>query len=66
MPTIKVSGMKCGHCSASVTKTLNDIEGISEATVDLQKGEVSYNENSPVALEIIKNAIKGIGFAVEE
>ncbi len=66
MPTIKISGMKCGHCSASVTKTLNDLNGISGATVDLQKGEASYDENTPVTSEIIKNAIESIGFKIEE
>jgi copper chaperone CopZ len=29
MPTIKVKGMSCQHCVASVTKALSEIEGIA-------------------------------------
>ncbi len=64
MATIKISGMRCGHCVASVTNALSEIEGISEVQIDLEKGEASYEENSPLAPEIIKNAISRIGFEV--
>jgi len=64
MATIKVKGMSCQHCVASVTKALNDIEGISDVKVDLEAGSATYNENSPVTIEAIKDAISRIGFEV--
>ena len=64
MATIKVKGMSCQHCVASVTKALNDIEGISDVKVDLEAGSATYNENSPVTIEAIKDAISSIGFEV--
>lgn len=64
MKTIKISGMRCEHCTASVTKALSEIDGISEVQIDLEKGEASYEEDSPLAPEIIKNAISKIGFEV--
>ena len=64
MPTIKVKGMSCQHCVASVTKALDDIEGIFDVTVDLEAGAATYNENSPVTMETIKDAISRIGFEV--
>jgi len=37
--TIKVDGMKCAKCSASVTKALKATEGVEDAQVSSDKGE---------------------------
>ncbi len=44
--TIKVEGMKCAKCSASVAKALKATEGVEEAEVDSKKGEavVKFDE----------------------
>jgi copper chaperone len=64
MPTIKVKGMSCQHCVASVTKALSGIAGIADVQVNLEKGEATFNEKSPVAKDTIKDAITKIGFEV--
>ena len=64
MPTIKVKGMSCQHCVASVTKALSEIKGISDVQVNLEKGEAAFKENSPVPDQTIKDAITKIGFEV--
>lgn len=64
MPTITISGMRCGHCTAAVTKALSAIDGVTEVAVDLEKNEASYTEIKPVSLETIKSAITRIGFEV--
>ena len=64
MATIKVKGMSCQHCVASVTKALSVIEGITDVQVNLEKGEATFNENSPVSEQTIKDAISKIGFEV--
>ena len=66
MTTIKVKGMSCQHCVASVTKALSEIKGITDVQVNLEKGEANFNEKSPVAMDTIKNAITKIGFEVVE
>ncbi len=66
MPTITVKGMSCQHCVASVTKALNEIAGISDVAVSLEKGTVTFTENTPIAPESIKKAIAAIGFEVVE
>ncbi|MEN8142331.1 MAG: heavy metal-associated domain-containing protein [Thermodesulfobacteriota bacterium] len=65
MATVKINGMKCDHCVGAVTKALNDVEGISNVNVDLDKGEASYDEAATIPLEKIKEVISGIGFEVE-
>ena len=65
MPTtIKVKGMSCQHCVGSVTKALSEIDGISDVQVNLEKGEATFSEQSPVAEQTIKDAIARIGFEV--
>lgn len=64
MTTIKVKGMSCQHCVASVTKALSGIAGVSDVQVNLERGEASFTENSPVDLQTIKKAIAAIGFEV--
>jgi len=62
--TIKVKGMSCQHCVASVTKALSEIAGIFDVQVSLEKGEATFTENSPVPEQTIKDAITKIGFEV--
>ena len=64
MTTIKVQGMSCQHCVASVTKALSDLDGVTDVRVSLEKGEATFNEKSPVAEQTIKDAITKIGFEV--
>ncbi|MBU4260768.1 MAG: heavy-metal-associated domain-containing protein [Proteobacteria bacterium] len=66
MATVKINGMRCAHCSGSVTKALEGIDGISNVKVDLEKGEATYAENRAVPLTSIKEAISKIGFEVAD
>ena len=37
MATVKIKGMTCNHCVMAVTKALNEIDGIKDVKVDLEK-----------------------------
>ncbi len=62
MTTIKVEGMKCKHCSGNAKKALEELDGISDVCVDLDKGEVSFEGEA--AMDDIKSAIAAKGFTV--
>ena len=64
MTTIKIKGMSCNHCVMAATKALNEVNGISNVSVDLEKGEAAFDEASPVDMNIIKEKIKKAGFEV--
>lgn len=66
MATVKITGMRCGHCVGAVTKALSAIDGISNVQVDLDKGEAVYDESKPVSPAKIKETISAIGFEVAE
>jgi len=62
MTTIKVQGMKCQHCAGSTKKALEGIDGISNAQVDLDTGEVTFDGSAD--METIKAAVSKAGFQV--
>lgn len=66
MPVIKIKGMSCAHCVASVTEALNRIDGVTNVKVSLEKAEATYTETKPVDRKTIKDAIAGIGFEAGE
>jgi len=65
METLKIKGMSCQHCVGSVKKALEEIAGLSEVRVDLKAAKATF-VNSGVDHELIKSAVKQIGFEPEE
>lgn len=66
MAKIKVSGMTCQHCVKSVTDALNALDGVSNVSVDLDSGVAEYDADQSVSREVVREAIRKIGFVVEE
>ena len=64
MTTIKIKGMSCQHCVMAVKKALNGIDGIENATVDLEAGQATFDTTQPVDMEVVKERIKKAGFEV--
>jgi len=62
MTTIKISGMRCQHCVKATRQALEALAGVSNVSIDLDKGEASFEGEVP--LETVKEAIVKIGFAV--
>ncbi len=61
---LKVKGMSCNHCVMSVTKALGKLEGLQNVKVDLQKGEVSFDNMKALGSEKIEKAITDAGYEV--
>ncbi|MGC9195393.1 MAG: heavy-metal-associated domain-containing protein [Syntrophobacteraceae bacterium] len=62
MTHLKIKGMSCQHCVRNVKKTLEAIDGITNVTVDLDKGEASFEQTHPVDGELIREKIKKAGY----
>jgi copper chaperone len=62
MTTIKIKGMSCQHCVGATRKALEAIPGISDVTIDLDKGTASFT--GTVAPQTVKDAVSKIGFEV--
>ncbi|WP_028583481.1 heavy-metal-associated domain-containing protein [Desulfogranum mediterraneum] len=62
MTRLKVQGMNCQHCVATVTKALEALAGVEQVEVDLAQGEVRYS--GEVDPETVKAAITAKGFTL--
>ena len=55
--------MTCDHCVMAVTKALNEIDGIKDVKVDLEKGEATF-EGKPIDMDLVREKIKKAGYEV--
>ncbi len=63
---LKVSGMSCGGCVASVTKVLTALPGVAKAEVILQPGEAKVEfDPTQVSRAQLVAAIEDAGFEAE-
>ena len=60
--TIKVEGMMCQHCEASVKKELEKIRKVESATADHEAGTVVLQLSGDVKEEKLKKAVEEAGF----
>jgi copper chaperone len=60
--TINVKGMTCGHCAQTVEKAALSVAGVSQATVDLEKGQVTMSGTN-FDLDDVIEAISEAGYA---
>ncbi|HEV2977627.1 MAG TPA: heavy-metal-associated domain-containing protein [Casimicrobiaceae bacterium] len=63
--TLKVNGMNCGGCVASVTRVLRILPGVGEVVVALETGtaRIAYDPQR-AGLPVIKRAIEDAGYEV--
>ena len=61
---LNVKGMTCQHCVMSVKKALGEIEGIQNVNVDLEKGEVRFDNTKNLDPDLIKKSIEEAGYEV--
>lgn len=60
--TVKINGMACQHCVMTVAKTLSTLEGVKDVKVNLEKGEVSFDHETPVDMNELRQKIQKAGF----
>ena len=61
---ITIVGMTCGHCSGRVKKALEEMEGVTEVTVDLQGKNAVITLSKEVEDGLIKEIIDDVGYDV--
>lgn len=59
---IIVDNLKCGGCKNTILKKVNDIKGVSNATVDIETSEVTFERADNVALENVLNVLSKLGY----
>ncbi len=62
--TMKIEGMMCGHCEATVKKALEAVKGVVSAQVSHEKGEAIVALSADVANETLKAAVEEKDYTV--
>ncbi|MEF8824032.1 MAG: cation transporter [Desulfohalobiaceae bacterium] len=63
---VKVKGMSCQHCVSAVTQALQQVEGIANVEVSLDKGEARFEEDKQVDREAVRKAVQDAGYEAAE
>lgn len=66
MKKLKINGMSCQHCVASVTDALVAVPGLADIKVDLEAKAATFDTDGTATEEQIKQAIVNVGFEVGE
>ena len=56
--TIKIEGMMCSHCEASVKKALEALDGVESATASYTEGTAVVELSKEVPAESFKKSIE--------
>ena len=62
--TMKIEGMMCGHCEATVKKALEKLEGVASAEVSHEAGTAVVTLDGEVADEALKAAVEDRDYTV--
>jgi copper ion binding protein len=60
--TYTVTGMTCGHCVASVTEEISEIDGVTDVAVDLPTGAVTVTSSTPLDSADVRTAVEEAGY----
>lgn len=62
--TMKIEGMMCGHCEATVKKCLEELEQVTEAVVSHENGTAVVKLSSEIADEVLKKTVEDKDYKV--
>ncbi|MCH5194310.1 MAG: heavy metal translocating P-type ATPase [Oscillospiraceae bacterium] len=64
--TMKIEGMMCGHCEATVKKTLEAIAGVKQAVVSHESGTAVVTLETDVDSAVLKKAVEDQEYTVTD
>lgn len=64
--TLKINGMMCGHCEATVKKALEALPQVTEAVVSHEAGTAVVTLNAEINDEILKKAVEDKDYTVTD
>ena len=64
--TLKIEGMMCPHCEATVRKALESIDGVDKAEVSHEKGQAIVILSKEVANDVLKTSVEEKDYKVTD
>jgi len=62
--TFTVTGMTCGHCVASVTEEISEIDGVQSVDVVLETGAVTVTSSHALDRASVEAAVAEAGYVL--
>ena len=62
--TVSVPNINCAHCVATISRELEEVEGVEKVDGDHTTKEVTVRWKAPATWETIKNTLAEIGYPV--
>ena len=62
--TMKIEGMMCPHCEASVKKALEAIPTVTEAVPSHERGEALVKLSAPTDFDVLRKAVEELDYKV--
>ena len=62
--TIRIEGMMCGHCEATVRAALEELPGVTQAEVSHEKGTAVVTIEKEISNEVLKTAVEAKDYKV--
>ena len=62
--TFTVTGMTCGHCVASVTEEISEIDGVQSVEVVLETGAVTVTSSHALEPAAVQAAVTEAGYVL--
>ncbi len=57
-----IDNLKCSGCGNTITKMLNDLDGVSNTEIFVEEGKIAFDQEETLELESIKKALAKIGY----
>ena len=62
--TLKIEGMMCPHCEATVRKALEELSQVESAEVSHEKGLAVVTLSADISDELLRNTVEDKGYKV--
>lgn len=62
---VAIQNLKCGGCSNTVTTKLNEINGVSNVSVDVEESVVSFELEKEEDMQKVIEKLAQIGYPIE-
>lgn len=63
--TVRIPNISCGHCTATITRELEDLNGIKSVQADVDTREVTIKWEPPALWSDIANMLDEIAYPAE-
>ncbi|MGN0385378.1 MAG: heavy metal translocating P-type ATPase [Lachnospiraceae bacterium] len=64
--TLKIEGMMCGHCEMHIKKALEEIDGVTEASVSHKTGTAVVTLEKSISDDVLMQAVAAQGYQVTD